>query len=97
MAITRTDVLHIAKLARLELAETEVAHMMRDLDKILDYVALLNEIDTTNVPPTAHVAVDRAPDRADCVVPGLDTEAALAEAPRRSDEGFAVPAFLDEG
>ena len=97
MAITRKDVLHIAKLARLELAESEVENMIVDLDKIIAYVALLNELDTANVPPTAHIAVSSAPGRADEVVPGLDTDSALAEAPRRSDEGFAVPAFMDEG
>jgi aspartyl-tRNA(Asn)/glutamyl-tRNA(Gln) amidotransferase subunit C len=96
MAITRTNVLHIAKLARLELADSEVEHMMRDLDKILAYVALLDELDTSDVPATAHVAVHRAPARADLVVQGLDTDTALAEAPRKSDEGFAVPAFMDE-
>lgn len=97
MAITRTDVLHIAQLARLELSNSEAEHMLRDLDKILGYVALLDELDTSDVPATAHVAVHRAPARADAVVPGLDTETALAEAPRKSDEGFAVPGFMDEG
>lgn len=97
MAITQKDVLHIAKLARLELAAAEVEPMMRDLDKILDYVTLLGELDTSDVPPTAHIAVVRAPERADEVVAGLETDVALAEAPRRSDEGFAVPAFMDEG
>lgn len=97
MAITRSEVLHIAKLARLHLADAEVDHLIVDLDKILDYVALLDELDTSSVPVTAHVAVEQAPLRPDEVVAGLQPSQALAEAPRADSEGFAVPAFMDEG
>jgi aspartyl-tRNA(Asn)/glutamyl-tRNA(Gln) amidotransferase subunit C len=95
--ITRDDVLHVARLARLELAEPEVERMIRDLGKILEYVHQLNQLDTSAVPPTTHVAVETAPFRADEVVPGLGSESALNQAPRRSGDGFAVPAFVDEG
>ena len=95
--ITRDDVLHVARLARLELSEPEVGRMIQDLGKILGYMAELNQLDTSSVPPTAHIAVDRAPFRADEVVTGLTSETALGEAPRQSDGGFAVPAFVDEG
>jgi aspartyl-tRNA(Asn)/glutamyl-tRNA(Gln) amidotransferase subunit C len=95
--ITRDDVLHVARLARLQLAEAEVERMIEDLGKILGYMAELNQLDTSAVPPTAHVAVDKAPFRDDEVVPGLASETALAEAPRQSDGGFAVPGFVDEG
>jgi len=95
--ITRDDVLHVARLARLTLAEPEIDRMIQDLGKILGYMAELNQLDTSNVPPTAHVAVDKAPFRSDEVVMGLSSEAALVEAPRQSDGGFAVPAFVDEG
>jgi aspartyl-tRNA(Asn)/glutamyl-tRNA(Gln) amidotransferase subunit C len=96
MAISRQDVLHIAKLARLELTEAEIEHMQRDLGSILGYVELLKELDTTRVSPTAHVAVEYAPLRADELEASLPTERALEEAPRRVDTGFAVPAFVDE-
>jgi aspartyl-tRNA(Asn)/glutamyl-tRNA(Gln) amidotransferase subunit C len=95
--ITRDDVLHVARLARLELAEPEIKRMIQDLGKILGYMAELNQLDTSAVAPTAHVAVEAAPFREDEVVPGLASETALSEAPRQSDGGFAVPAFVDEG
>jgi aspartyl-tRNA(Asn)/glutamyl-tRNA(Gln) amidotransferase subunit C len=96
MAITRETVLHVAKLARLELSEDEVERMKRDLSSILDYAAELATLDTTDVPETAHIAVDAAPLRADVNELGVATETALAEAPRRSGQSFAVPGFMDE-
>jgi len=96
MAITRETVLHVARLARLELRDDEAAQMERDLGNILEYVATLSELDTSNVAETAHVAVDAAPLRRDEQRPGVPTELALAEAPRSSGGAFAVPAFVDE-
>jgi aspartyl-tRNA(Asn)/glutamyl-tRNA(Gln) amidotransferase subunit C len=96
MAITRDTVLHVAKLARLELDEEEVGRMIADLGGILDYVALLSELDTNGVPETAHVAAETTPFRADELVPSLPNEVALAEAPRKAGDSFAVPAFVDE-
>jgi aspartyl-tRNA(Asn)/glutamyl-tRNA(Gln) amidotransferase subunit C len=97
MSVTREDVLHVAALAKLRLSEEEIDRMQRDLARILGYVDLLGELPLDGVEPTAHVAVDAAPFRQDAVVAGLTTEAALAEAPRTLEGGFAVPAFLDEG
>jgi aspartyl-tRNA(Asn)/glutamyl-tRNA(Gln) amidotransferase subunit C len=97
MPITREDVLHVSKLARLCLQEHEIDAMIHDLGRIVAYVELLAELDTGAVEPTAQVAVDRAPLREDVVRPSLDTETSLREAPRRIDDGFAVPTFVDEG
>lgn len=96
MAITRDTVLHVAKLARLELDEEEVGRMIADLGGILDYVALLSELDTTGVAETAHVAAEAAPFREDVLVESLANEVALVEAPRKAGGSFAVPAFVDE-
>jgi aspartyl-tRNA(Asn)/glutamyl-tRNA(Gln) amidotransferase subunit C len=96
MAISRIDVLHVARLAKLRLEEHEIARMERDLGEILRYVELLSELDVRDVPPTAQVAVQATPFRRDEARPGLDVEEALAEAPRRSDRSFAVPAFVEE-
>ena len=96
VAITRETVLHVARLARLELSDDEVLRMQESLGKILGYVEQLGELATDGVPETAHVAAERAPLREDVLVPSLDGEAALGEAPRRTDGGFAVPGFLDE-
>jgi aspartyl-tRNA(Asn)/glutamyl-tRNA(Gln) amidotransferase subunit C len=96
MAITRETVLHVARLARLELAGDEVERMQRDLAKILGYMEQLAELPTEGIPATAHVAAERAPLREDRLVPGLDQERALREAPRRGGGAFAVPGFVDE-
>lgn len=97
MAITREDILHIAKLAHLRLDDNEVTLLQADLATIVKYIEKLQELDTAGIYPTAHVAVDSAPLRSDQVFQGLSNEKALAEAPRPRDGGFAVPAFVDEG
>ena len=96
MAITRDNVLHVAKLARLELSEAEIDKMQRDLDGILEYVNQLSELDTTNVEATTQVAVVGAPFRRDEPRPSLPHDVALSQAPRSSSDGFAVPAFVDD-
>ncbi|HEY3495157.1 MAG TPA: Asp-tRNA(Asn)/Glu-tRNA(Gln) amidotransferase subunit GatC [Polyangiaceae bacterium] len=96
MAITRETVIHVARLARLELADEEVSRLQRDLGNILGHVEQLANLATEGVPETASVAADRAPLRADAAVIGLDQEAALGEAPRKAAGSFAVPGFVDE-
>lgn len=97
MAISRKEVLHIAKLARLDLTDDEVAHLVRDLGSILEHVAELSQVDTSGVEGTAYLAVEAAPLRPDEVQGSVDRETVLLEAPRQGDGGFAVPAFVDEG
>jgi aspartyl-tRNA(Asn)/glutamyl-tRNA(Gln) amidotransferase subunit C len=96
MAITRETVLHVAKLARLELADSEIDRMQKDLGNILEYVNSLAELDTASVEETTQFAALGAPLRPDVVEPSLPNELALREAPRSSGGGFAVPAFVDE-
>ena len=96
MTITRETVLHVARLARLDLSEDEVEPMKRDLSNILDYVEELSRLDTEGVPETAHVAVDAAPLRADERKPSLPTEVALSQSARSVAGAFAVPAFVEE-
>jgi aspartyl-tRNA(Asn)/glutamyl-tRNA(Gln) amidotransferase subunit C len=96
MAITKETVLHVARLARLELTPEEVETMQRDLAKILGHVEELNQLDTSGVAETAHVAAERAPLRPDVRQGSLETERALTEAPRRAGGAFAVPGFVDE-
>lgn len=97
MAITRQDVMHVAKLARLDLDDREIDRMVKDLGRILEYVAELGTVDTNDVPPTDYLAVEQAPMREDRILPGVDREIALSQAARQEDGGFRVPAFVDEG
>jgi aspartyl-tRNA(Asn)/glutamyl-tRNA(Gln) amidotransferase subunit C len=89
------DVHHVARLASLSLSEAEAARFERELGKIVAYVAQLDELDTRDVPPTAHVQLDRLPLRDDAVKPGLSHSDALAQAPSVEGEGFAVPTFVE--
>ncbi len=96
MALSRQDVVHVARLARLELGESEIEPLLAELGSILEHVAKLAELDTSAVPPTAQVAVERLPLRDDAVSVGLTPEQALAQAPRSAGGSFAVPAFVEE-
>ena len=96
LAIDRALVLHVAKLASLSLSDAEADRLTGEVAKIVGYVAQLDALDTTGVPPTAHVQIDRTPWRQDEPTPGLSHEDALAQAPRVEDDGFAVPAFVEE-
>jgi len=94
--LTEVDVLKVAKLARLELEEGEVARMATELSAIVGYVQKLSQLETKDVPPTAQVHVERLALRDDRPVPGLSHDDALGEAPRAAHDGFAVPGFVDE-
>jgi aspartyl-tRNA(Asn)/glutamyl-tRNA(Gln) amidotransferase subunit C len=93
--IDRALVLHMAKLASLSLSDEELDRFASELAKIVKYFEQLDELDTHDVTPTAHVQLDRAPWRADESTPGLSHEDALAQAPRVEQGGFAVPAIIE--
>jgi aspartyl-tRNA(Asn)/glutamyl-tRNA(Gln) amidotransferase subunit C len=97
MALSKEQVRHVATLARLQLTEVEVEHMVHDLGNILAHVEQLAAVDTSNVEPTRYLAVEQLPLQADAIEPCLSNEAALAPAARTLGGGFAVPAFVDEG
>ena len=97
MAITRESVVHVGKLAELDLTPAEVDGLVRDLGRILDYFEELSAVDTSSVADAGYVAVEAAPLRPDVLVPGIDRAVALSEAARVGDGAFAVPAFVDEG
>ena len=89
--IDREQVLHVARLARLRLAEDELEPMARELSSVLDHVARIGELDLEKVPPTAHVIEVSGRLRADEPEPCLARELALSQAPAVRDEGFLVP------
>ena len=91
MGIEREDVLHVARLARLDLGEDEVETLTRELAAILDAVGKVSELDLAGVPPTSHpldvvnVWGDDEPE------PSLTLEDALANAPDPEGALFRVP------
>ena len=89
--IDRDQVLHVARLARLELSETEVERMARELSGVLDHIERIGELDLEAVEPTSHVIALENVLRADEPAPSLSRERALAGAPDASNAGFRVP------
>lgn len=96
MALTEADVLHIAKLSDLALTSDEVSRLKHELGAILEHVEQLSELDTSDIPPTAHLAVTEMPLRPDSAQPGLDPEQATEGGPRVIGGAFAVPKFVDD-
>ena len=89
--IDREQVLHVARLARLELSEDEVGRMTTELSKILDHIEKIGELDLEGVPPTSHVVEVTGALRADVPRPSLPREVAFENAPDIADDGFRVP------
>jgi aspartyl-tRNA(Asn)/glutamyl-tRNA(Gln) amidotransferase subunit C len=92
MAITRDEVLHVAKLARLELSEDEVGRFQEQLSAILEAVGKVAELDLSGVEPTAHPLELVNVWADDEQRPSLTLDEALANAPDRSGNLFRVPA-----
>lgn len=93
--LTTDEVRHIAKLARLALSDEEVERYREQLSGILGHFQVLNEIDTTDVPPTAQSFEQANVERPDEVRPSLDPADALLNAPRVEDGYFRVRGVLD--
>lgn len=93
-ALTRSDVEHVAHLARLGLTPDELDRLEGQLNHILDQYAKLAELDTDDIAPTAQVIELENILREDVARPSLDPEAVLANAPARQGEFFVVPAIL---
>jgi aspartyl-tRNA(Asn)/glutamyl-tRNA(Gln) amidotransferase subunit C len=89
--IDRAQVLHVARLARLELSEEEVARMSSELSDVLTHIEKIGELDLVGVPPTTHVVEVSNALRPDEPEPSLPREVALASAPAVADGGFLVP------
>ena len=90
--LSRDQVLHVARLARLELSEDEVGRMSEELSKVLDNIGKIAELgDLTGVEPTSHVIEVENALRADEPRPSLPVEVALASAPEEDQGGFRVP------
>ena len=96
MGLTRDEVAKVSLLARLRFSDEEFDTLTTQLGQVVDYVRQLEEVDTQSVQPMAHVEdihnvfVDDVPQ------PSLDREDALANAPKRDDECYRVPAVLGD-
>jgi aspartyl-tRNA(Asn)/glutamyl-tRNA(Gln) amidotransferase subunit C len=96
MKLSREEVLHIALLARLGLTETEADSLREQLSDILENFEALQEVDTTDVPPTAQsIPLQSVMRNDDEVVPSLPPNQILANAPRREEGFFRVRAVLE--
>jgi aspartyl-tRNA(Asn)/glutamyl-tRNA(Gln) amidotransferase subunit C len=90
--LSRDQVLHVARLARLELSEEEVGRFSEELSKVLDWVDTIEELgNLDDVPPTSHVVNVENALRADEPRPSLPVEKALESAPDAAQGGFRVP------
>lgn len=96
MSLTKQEVEHIARLARLELSDSEKEEYTGQLNEILSFVAKLNQLDTTGIEPTSHAIPVRNVFREDAIKPTLAPELVLANAPDRIDNYFKVPKILEE-
>jgi aspartyl-tRNA(Asn)/glutamyl-tRNA(Gln) amidotransferase subunit C len=94
--ISRDDVLHVAKLARLELTEEELELFTPQLAAVLEHAADVEALDVADVPPTAHPYPLHNVFREDKLRPGLDRDEVLAQAPDVEDRRFKVPPILGD-
>lgn len=95
VALTRADVEHVARLARLALSDDEIDRFTVDLAAVLDHAADLGAMDLDGVPPTAHPLPLRNVVRPDVVGRTLDRDEVLDGAPATEDGRFRVPRILD--
>ncbi len=95
MSLTAENVQWVASLARLELTSAEREAMTAQLSRIVEYVGQLQQLNTEGIEPLAHAHDASDVFRADEPQPSLPVDEALANAPRRRGEFYAVPAVLD--
>ncbi|RJP25760.1 MAG: Asp-tRNA(Asn)/Glu-tRNA(Gln) amidotransferase subunit GatC [Deltaproteobacteria bacterium] len=96
MAITREEVLHVARLARLALPDAEVDRLRDQLSALLDYMKQLDRLDTRDVVPTSHAVEMGTPFREDEARPFGDRESLLKNAPDRAGDFFRVPRIIED-
>jgi aspartyl-tRNA(Asn)/glutamyl-tRNA(Gln) amidotransferase subunit C len=95
-AISRADVAHLARLARIAMTDAELDHLAEQLQVILGAVARVQEVAAADIPPTSHAVPVTNVFRADEARPSLGADDALAAAPAAEDGRFRVPQILGE-
>jgi aspartyl-tRNA(Asn)/glutamyl-tRNA(Gln) amidotransferase subunit C len=96
MGLSRDEVAKVSLLARLRFNEEELDTLTTQLGQVVEYIRQLEELDTESVQPMAHVEDAQNVFADDVPRPSLDREDALANAPKRDDECYRVPAVLGE-
>jgi aspartyl-tRNA(Asn)/glutamyl-tRNA(Gln) amidotransferase subunit C len=97
MQLTIQEVEHIAELAKLDLTVQEIEQYREQLSAILDYAAMLQNLDTSAIPPTSSVLPGRSALREDVVLPPLSPEDVLKNAPQQKEQQFKVPIVMENG
>lgn len=95
MKISRSEVEHVARLARLALHDDDIDALTGEMDAILAYVDQLNGLDTTGIMPTAHAVPMANAFRPDEVTPSFSPEQAQVNAPAPDPNGFCVPRVIE--
>jgi aspartyl-tRNA(Asn)/glutamyl-tRNA(Gln) amidotransferase subunit C len=95
MKLSREEVLHIARLARIALTESEINRLSEQLSHLLEHFEALQQVDTTDVPPTAQSVDLQSVVRDDETAPSFPVDDVLANAPRREGNCFRVRAVLE--
>jgi aspartyl-tRNA(Asn)/glutamyl-tRNA(Gln) amidotransferase subunit C len=95
MKITRETIEHVAQLARLNLTEAEIVKLTSEMENIISYVDKLNELDTSNIQPTAHVMPLKNVFREDVAKESYDREKLLANAPSKENGCVQVPKVVE--
>ena len=93
--LTRADVHKVARLSRLKITDEEADRLARQMGEVLQYVAMLEEVDTTGVEPMVHAMELTNVLRPDDPFPALSREAALSNAPRTDQRYFLVPPIIE--
>lgn len=97
MLLSKEEVLHVANLARLSVKPSELEEVSVTLSRVLEYIDLLNELDTQNVVPTSQVVSQDTVWRADQIESSLPISLAIQNGPEVDSDMFVVPKILDGG
>lgn len=95
MSVSKEEVHYVAGLAKLHLSEEEVEILSRDMNSILSYMELLNNLDTSDVEPLEHVITLATDYRKDVAQKALDHKKALKNAPDADSDFFRVPKVIE--
>ncbi|MGL4903891.1 MAG: Asp-tRNA(Asn)/Glu-tRNA(Gln) amidotransferase subunit GatC [Cetobacterium sp.] len=96
MALTKEEVLNVAKLARLEFKEEEIVRFQADLNNILNYIDVLGEVNTDDIEPLVQVHETGVKLREDVIKESLTSEEAMKNAPASEDGALIVPKVIGE-